>query len=669
MPQIINTNIASLNAQRNLNMSQASLATSLQRLSSGLRINSAKDDAAGLAISERFTTQIRGLNQASRNANDGISLAQTGEGALAEITQNLQRIRELAVQSANATNSDSDRAALNLEVQQRLAEIDRVSAQTSFNGRKILDGTFGTAAFQIGANVGETIDVGLSASMRAGDIGAVATANSVDLSTLINPGSTGLVLSGGGLSINGFDVAATTYTTSAQLSSAINAAWTTSGGSGTIASVSGNVVTLTNDTASSITVGGTQAGALGLATVAQRTPTVDSSSIVATDFNQYNITALSVTVQGGSTVNITNGAYNATTLAAAINAAATTSKGSALVADIATVNAGAIDLDNDEVATTVTFAGADAATFGVGVLAIDGAGGETDTITAGNFNGFAVTANQLLVNTGSGAVATAVGFYTNATLTTAINAAAGATIASVNGGGINITNDTTSAFAFTGTNAATLGIASVAARTPTTDPSNDLTAQLAAVNGATSFTVADNFSIQLGSSPAVNVANGIYTTQQQLVDAMSTALGNNASASLSNNIASINAGETVTVTGAQGLALFSSGAYSASGNLTTTNVLTTAAANQTMQRIDSALTTVSTLRSTFGAIQNRFESVISSLSATAENATAARSRIQDADFAAETAALTRNQILQQAGIAMLSQANALPQNVLSLLRG
>src|SRR5688572_23894691 len=157
MAQTINTNIASLNAQRNLTTSQNELATSLQRLSSGLRINSAKDDAAGLSIASRFTTQIRGMNQAVRNANDGISLAQTAEGALAEVTSNLQRIRELSVQAANATNSSSDRAALDQEVQQRLAEIDRIAQTTSFNGLKVLDGSFGSAAFQVGANVGETI--------------------------------------------------------------------------------------------------------------------------------------------------------------------------------------------------------------------------------------------------------------------------------------------------------------------------------------------------------------------------------------------------------------------------------------------------------------------------------------------------------------------------------
>ncbi len=141
MPQTINTNIASLNAQRNLNTSQGALATALQRLSSGLRINSAKDDAAGLAISERFTSQIRGLDQARRNANDGISLAQTAEGSLQSAGDILQRIRELSVQSANATNSAGDRAALNSEVQQLTQELQRIATTTEFNGQKLLDGT------------------------------------------------------------------------------------------------------------------------------------------------------------------------------------------------------------------------------------------------------------------------------------------------------------------------------------------------------------------------------------------------------------------------------------------------------------------------------------------------------------------------------------------------
>ena len=171
MAQVINTNIASLNAQRNLNSSQGALQTSLQRLSSGLRINSAKDDAAGLAISERFTAQIRGLNQAVRNANDGISLAQTGEGALAETVNNLQRIRELAVQSANDTNSASDRASLQGEVTQLVAEIQRIATTTQFNGQNILDGSFTSAKFQVGANANQTINVSIG-SAESTNIGA-----------------------------------------------------------------------------------------------------------------------------------------------------------------------------------------------------------------------------------------------------------------------------------------------------------------------------------------------------------------------------------------------------------------------------------------------------------------------------------------------------------------
>src|SRR5690606_24950098 len=175
MAQVINTNVMSLNAQRNLSVSGSQLATSLQRLSSGLRINSAKDDAAGLAISERFTTQIRGLNVAIRNANDGISLAQTAEGALGEISNNLQRIRELAVQSRNATNSASDRNALNAEAQQLKAEIDRVASQTSFNNVKLLDGSFTAQAFQVGADAGQLITIDSITNASSSALGEYTT--------------------------------------------------------------------------------------------------------------------------------------------------------------------------------------------------------------------------------------------------------------------------------------------------------------------------------------------------------------------------------------------------------------------------------------------------------------------------------------------------------------
>src|SRR5450631_4812381 len=175
MALTINTNIDSLNAQRNLTVSKGTLSQALQRLSSGLKINSAADDAAGLAIATAFTTQINGTNQAVNNANDAVSEAQTAGGALSTLTANLQSIRTLAVESANGSNSSSDRAALDQQVQQQIAEITRIAAQTSFNGTHVLDGSGGVTNFQVGANVGNTISINLTQGVRADQIGQVAT--------------------------------------------------------------------------------------------------------------------------------------------------------------------------------------------------------------------------------------------------------------------------------------------------------------------------------------------------------------------------------------------------------------------------------------------------------------------------------------------------------------
>ena len=198
MALTINTNIMSLNAQRNLGASQTKLASAIERLSSGNRINSAKDDAAGLAISTRMTTQINGLNRAVQNANDGISLSQTTESALDEVTNNLQRIRELAVQSTNASNSDSDRSALDAEVQQRLSEVTRIATQTNFNGMKVLDGSAQNLSFQVGANVGEVINVNLNSGMKANQVGQLATGSIAAASF-----PKGLTLPAGGLTVTG----------------------------------------------------------------------------------------------------------------------------------------------------------------------------------------------------------------------------------------------------------------------------------------------------------------------------------------------------------------------------------------------------------------------------------------------------------------------------------
>ncbi|MBK8400766.1 MAG: flagellin [Propionivibrio sp.] len=504
MPQVINTNISSLNAQRNLNMSQTALSVSLQRLSSGLRINSAKDDAAGLAISERFTTQIRGLNQAVRNANDGVSLAQTGEGALAEVTSNLQRIRELAVQSANATNSSSDRAALDLEVQQRLAEIDRTATQTSFNSQKILDGTFGSATFQVGANVGETISIGLATSMRTNALGALAT----------------------GTSSSEVTVAALT-------------------GSGTIKVGTGATTTVAASTAG--TQNGQSVGSAYAKALAINAAAVPGLTATATNNVEFTLSTV-----GGSATDT----YSLMINGVAIYAAATDAS-TAITAQQIT---DAINANQSTTGVTAALSGANL------------------RLTAADGRDIAV-GQDITVGPAAGVIAGAGG---NSTVN-----------------GVVFRDGTLGTVAQAGNNSATA----------------------AAVNGGT---------------------------------------------------LTLSALEDITITGdglIMGFAAATTTIAKDAVTISSANVLTVTAANNTIQRIDSALSAVSSLRSTFGAIQNRFESVTSSLAATSENLSAARSRIQDTDFAQETANLTRAQILQQSGIAMLGQANALPNNVLSLLRG
>ena len=783
MTQVINTNILSLSAQRNLNSSQSALQTSIQRLSSGLRINSAKDDAAGLAISERFSTQIRGLNQAVRNANDGISLAQTGEGALAEITSNLQRVRELAVQSVNATNSDSDREALDLEVQQRLAEIDRIADQTSFNGRKILDGSFGSAAFQVGANVGETITTSLSTSVRQSAVGAVSTTTSVDLDTLISEAVTGVTGSAASATFDLSGLLGTDFSTATSTATAVADADLPDGLTADTAAVSSGNVDLTTLTTTAsgdfdfdgtggqnatfdVTFGATTANIVLDADYGNADPTTAINAVVAaiqTDIdatfdgvaeggatftvgtdanNQITITADAVGANGAITVNNFDGNGEAASILGTITAADGTDN-QTFSFDVA-VDGGA--------AQTVTVSGNDNAGVGyadrAAVLAavnndltgataslVGGAGadanyvqiasdtsGAAGSITVSNESYTGVTdffgAGATLTDTGADAAAIQLVFgdpgdgnvtvtvdadlsagnaeaQTNALAAEITGALAGTPQFSVtddNNGGITLTDLAVSSafsagdFTLTDTNDALGGGAgSTVAATSSTSG----VATVAAVD-ANSVTVgAGSLQFAIGDADAVSVAAAEYSTVSSFVSAINTAIGGNATVSLSDaNVLTITSGEDVVVTQTSGLtdgtsevdvftaASVGSGGTEAGNNITvaaagsleTANVLTVDASNETIQRIDAALTSVSELRSTFGAIQNRFESTITNLSTTVENLEASRSAIRDADFAAETAALTRAQILQQAGIAALSQANTQPQNVLALLQ-
>ncbi|MBU0593933.1 MAG: flagellin [Gammaproteobacteria bacterium] len=487
MAQVINTNVASLNAQRNLNTSQSSLATSLQRLSSGLRINSAKDDAAGLAISERMTSQIRGLNQAARNANDGVSLAQTAEGGLSEIGNNLQRLRELAVQSANATNSASDRAALQSEATQLTAEITRVASQTQFNGINLLDGSFANQAFQVGANANQTINITSIGNAQATALGAHQ------------------------ITLDG--------------------------------TVTGNTKAAAADLTGGNTIG------------------IEADLTIST-------------ASGGTTAAISYAANSdAKAIAAAINTAASSYGVTAIASNSATLST--ISASGD-----VSFTLNGAAINAIGVTTAD----YTSLMSAIN------------ASTGSTGV---VASFTTSGLTNSL------TLTAADGRDISILD-----YANTGAVGA-----------------------LAAFSGVTLTEGGTDSSIKTGTV-LLSSSMGAMSTANANADVFATA-GTNTS-----SLASVAASSIATASGAQ----------------------------SAIAVIDSALAAISSSRADLGAYQNRFSSAISNLQTSSENISAARSRIRDADFAAETASMTRDQILQQAGVAMLAQANALPNNVLSLLR-
>lgn len=501
MAQVINTNIASLNAQRNLNASQSSLATSLQRLSSGLRINTAKDDAAGLAISERFTSQIRGLNQAARNANDGISLSQTAEGGLGTAGDLLQRIRELAVQSANGTNTTSDRTALQNETLQLTQELNRVANTTQFNGQNVLDGTLTSAQFQVGANANQTISFGIS-SAKATDIGnnRVNTQTGTGIQTATLSTAT---LDFTATSPNGF--AAQTLT------------------------ISGNG----NSSNTGVLAAGTSAKAVA--------SSVNGFSSTTTVTATATTTATISGVQQTGAISFQLVGQNAA--ASPVTISATISSTTDLAAIAQAVNA--------QSGTTNITATADKA--GNLVLS-DNAGND---IKVGNLSA----------------------------------AAAGLTGASIKGG------DTATTVAFVATGAA---------------------GDTAIVGGQVTFDSAQGFT----------VATDTGTTF----------------------LTGANVGSTLNA-------------------VSGIDISTTTGANNALATIDAALTAINSNRASLGAIQNRFASTITNLQTTSENLSSARSRIQDTDFASETANLTRGQILQQAGTAILAQANSLPNGVLALLRG
>ena len=468
MAATINTNIASINAQRNLSLSGQSLNTTMQRLSSGLRVNSAKDDAAGLAIAERMNTQVKGLTVASRNANDGISLAQTTEGALGKVGDMLQRMRELAVQAGNATNSASDRKALQAEVSQLSAEIDRVAKQTNFNGTKILDGSFAGAVFQVGANSGDNITLGALSDTRAAKLSAINYA-----STTVDP----------------IDTNETTGIT------AYNKA----------------------------------------VPVPPATPADETALAAAKTTADSNIGLAQITLN--------------TALAASPQ----------VPADIANARNGV--------------AQAQAARYGLDGMAIAVGGMAYDLGTLAASNNGTERIGQVVE---------------------AVNAK---------------TADT--------------GVTAYLTKNDDGTYKMELMSSKLAYDGVAAAKV--NMYGFSATSTGI-VGNGTDPTFAEPVDADKIGI------------------ESIDVS-------TQSGAWVA------------------LKKIDSAVDQVNSARATLGAVQARFENTVNNIDIQVENLSAARGRIIDADFAKETANLSRTQILQQAGTAMVAQANQIPQNVLQLLQG
>lgn len=508
MALTVNTNVASLNAQRNLGGSSNALQTSLERLSSGSRINSAKDDAAGLQISNRLTSQVNGLGVAVKNANDGISIAQTAEGALQESTNILQRMRDLALQSANGSNSATDRQALNQEVNQLKEELTRIADTTAFGGRKILDGSFGTSAFQVGSQANETISVTL-------------TDASTDTLGSFRSRSDGTKT---GLAVVGADLAA------------IDTAATTTPTAGTV-SVNGSSGTGTFDVVAS-----------------------DSASDIAAKMNQIS-----------SETGVTASAKNAISFGTDLGLAS----GEAVSFDIGTAGGSA---------TTIQIAGSGDATADLQAL--------RDAINADSgTNGLSASINsdkQLVVSARNGDNIEITDFNENAGGTAAV--------------------ETLSVFAQNSDG--TFDAAAVVL--------DDTDLAMRAVGNLT-FDSSGSFSLTAEGTSTAVVAE---------------------------------------LTGA---------AIGSKVNVESLDILTAASSQDAVAVIDGAIASIDGQRAQLGAVQNRFESTISNLQSVSENVSAARGRIQDTDFAAETAALTKNQILQQAGTSILAQANQLPQAVLSLL--
>ncbi len=727
MALTINTNVPSLNAQRNLGKSQNDLSRSMERLSSGLRINSAKDDAAGLAISDRMTSQIRGLNQAARNANDGISMAQTAEGALQETTNILQRMRELSIQSANDTNSASDRASLQAEVNQLKQEMTRIATSTSFNDRNVLDGSMNNAQFQVGANANETISFSIP-SAKSADLGIKTLESTNSLGIEAAAISAKAIAIGGGSGAGASLAAAKataaeaqTLTFTKQDGTVVQASLTD--GMTAIAATTelnaqlgaGTAVGTYADHSATVSLSVDQWGASGVDEISfvigngSATETLTVTSNGTNTFAQQldsaisgmtGVAGLTVIGNGDGTFNVTAANGNNIEVSAITDGLGT---GAAVSATASVINNngtsdsvasdGAAAFVQTASATNEISASADVVSVtsngsALGVdVGVNGLLGMGNANTQGGNNVELQTLNivspegtrpvTIDANSSAGEIAHAVNLESAITGVKA-EARTTATIS-------NLVTDGTIAFTLKGSNSDPIPISA-------TITADDLSALASTINdqagntGISATLAGDKKSIVLTQAEGADIkiadyshskndpANTIQISGTEGPGAIlaggatnSTVVGGKVSFYSTSDFS-----VSSSIDGSAG-SLFESAQDVANPSILSSidvvDISTVEGASDAIKAIDGAISQIDTIRGGLGAIQNRFESTISNLDNVAENLSAARSRILDADIAMETSAMTKNNILQQAGVSILTQANQTPQLALQLLQG
>ena len=653
MPQVINTNIMSLNAQRQLDKSQRAQNQAMERLSSGLRVNSAKDDAAGLSIATGMESQTRGLNQAIRNANDGISMAQTAEGAMDEMTNIMQRMRELAVQSANDTNSASNRASIQKEVDQLYSELDRIANTTQFNGVVLLNGSAGQTNLQIGANSGESLSFNIDAvttkDLNLNAVSGLGELNGgrVDSTKTIQPDS---------FTINNvtIDIGAAPTTMDAQaMEAAINAQKGLTGVTASAYNVlngTGNQNGVTAGlTINTVVLGATASMQDLVNQINQEVPGVVASIDKQGGLSLTNDTGAAITVANGAQIGLVDGTYDGFL-------ALTSADGSEIKTGLTATGTAAdlhatgfnISQGSDEVTGSAVSTAAVTASDGIMINGI-----KVGDITGTSAADKAFAINALRSETGVEATARTEAKFQ-------LNVVAAKADASFRINGTNVAGALAAAVTLDDAITAINGLG--------------LVGVVASADKATGELVLTS---QSGQDIRINAAAGTLGGAAY-VDTIGDGLPN---AGIIGGQISLkgDSGRDVVVTSnaagqaAQSTALAKLGLTSQGGDETAIgsglSVLTATNASNTIERIDDALNKISDSRANLGAVQNRLTSTISNLANVSQNTAAAKSRIMDADFAAETSMMSKAQVLQQAGTAMLAQANASNQGVLSLLKG